>query len=114
MRRRVQAFIDKRFFRQKYDAAKTLADFAATARDETDLDKLTARLVEVVDETMQPESVELWLKPTADIRQPIFIPEARRSSRSTERVEKRSGTGDSSDSIAVSHQPSVVESSRSE
>jgi|CXWL01.1.fsa_nt_gi hypothetical protein len=66
LRNRVQDFIDRRFFRRKYDAAKTLADFAATCRDETDLDKLTARLVEVVDETMQPESVSLWLKPTGD------------------------------------------------
>ncbi len=64
LRRRVQDFIDKRFYRRKYDAAKVIADFAATARDETDLDALTARLVEVVDETMQPESVGLWLKPT--------------------------------------------------
>ncbi len=63
LRRRVQDFIDKRFYRRKYDAAKVIADFAATARDETDLDALTARLVEVVDETMQPESVGLWLKP---------------------------------------------------
>ena len=62
LRNRVQAFIDKRFYRKKYDAAKVIADFAATCRDETDLDKLTARLVEVVDETMQPESVTLWLK----------------------------------------------------
>jgi hypothetical protein len=61
LRRRVQAFIDKRFYRQKYDAAKVVAEFAATCRDETDLDNLTARLVEVVDETMQPESVTLWL-----------------------------------------------------
>jgi hypothetical protein len=47
LRRRVQEFIDRRFFRRKYDAVKTLVDFAATARDETDLDKLTARLVVV-------------------------------------------------------------------
>ncbi len=62
LRQRVQDFIDRRFYRKKYDAAKTLAGFAATCRDETDLDKLTARLVEVVEETMQPESVALWLR----------------------------------------------------
>ena len=61
LRRRVQDFIDRRFFRKKYNAAKVVAEFAATCRDETDLDTLTARLVEVVDETMQPESVTLWL-----------------------------------------------------
>jgi len=66
LRKRAQDFIDRRFYRKKYDAAKVIADFAATARDETDLDKLTARLVEVVEETMQPESVTLWLRPTAD------------------------------------------------
>ena len=66
LRRRVQDFIDRRFFRKKYNAAKVVAEFAATCRDETDLDNLTARLVEVVGETMQPESVSLWLKdPTA-------------------------------------------------
>jgi hypothetical protein len=62
LRRRIQDFIDQRFYRRKYDAIKTLADFAATARDETDLDELTARLVSVVDETVQPMAIRLFLK----------------------------------------------------
>jgi hypothetical protein len=65
LRGRVQRAIDRRFFRQKYDAARTLAGFATSARDETDLERLSGRLVGVVDETMQPESVGLWLRPAA-------------------------------------------------
>jgi hypothetical protein len=62
LRRRIQNFIDKRFYRRKYDAAKVLATFGATARDETDLERLNAELLRVVDETMQPEFVGLWLR----------------------------------------------------
>ena len=62
LRARVQAFIDRRFFRQKYDAIQTLAAFTQTARDETRLEVLTPALVEVVQDSMQPEQVWLWLK----------------------------------------------------
>jgi hypothetical protein len=62
LRRRVQAFIDRRFFRQKYDAAQMLARFAQSGRDETDIQMLSAALVGVIQETMQPEQVSLWLK----------------------------------------------------
>ncbi len=63
LRRRVQDLIDRRFFRQKYDVEKTLAAFAATVRNETDLDALTAELVRVIQETMQPEFASVWLCP---------------------------------------------------
>jgi len=62
LRRRIQNLIDKRFYRRKYDAAKVLAAFGATARDETDLERLTSELLRAVDETMQPEFVGLWLR----------------------------------------------------
>jgi len=62
LRRRIQNVIDKRFYRRKYDAAKVLAAFGTTVRDETDLDALTNEMLRVVDETMQPEHVSLWLR----------------------------------------------------
>ena len=64
LRRRIQDVIDRRFYRRKYDAQRVLAQFAVTARDETDLDALTGELARVVQETLQPERVSVWLRET--------------------------------------------------
>jgi len=72
LRRRVQALVDRRFYRRKYDAAKTLAAFNNTLREETDLDSLDEQVLRVVRETMQPKYASLWLRPyKADAKEDV-------------------------------------------
>ena len=68
LRRRVQDFIDRRFYRRKYNAELALAQFAAAARNETDLEALTAQVVDIVNKTMQPEQANLWLRVDDQVR----------------------------------------------
>jgi len=62
LRIRVQTFIDRRFYRSKYNIEKTLANFAATSRDEVEIERLTQAMLGVLKETLKPEKVSLWLR----------------------------------------------------
>jgi hypothetical protein len=68
LRRRVQGFVDRRFYRSKYDARKTLEAFSAKLRNETNIDALSSEVVEIVRETMQPAHASVWLRPDTALK----------------------------------------------
>jgi hypothetical protein len=65
VRRRIQSVVDRRFNRRRYDAARTIQGFSTRLREQVDLDALTAELLVVADQTMQPTRVSIWLRPRA-------------------------------------------------
>jgi hypothetical protein len=78
-RRRVQAVVDRRFNRRRHDATRMIEGFGARLRDQVDLDTLTADLLGVVDQTMQPTQASLWLRPPGSASQDQRIPGASRA-----------------------------------
>ena len=69
LRRRIQNDIDRRFFRKKYNAEKTLADFSASLRQEVDLKEMNEQLITVVEESVQPEKIVVWMKTSSNRQQ---------------------------------------------
>jgi hypothetical protein len=74
LRRRLRRALDRRFDRRRYHAAQTIQAFSARLRQQVDLDTLTAELLTVVDQTMQPTMASLWLRPTASTKAPTDPP----------------------------------------